>query len=126
MTAGHPVGQWTSSWKYGVKMAGVNDSASITTPAGGEIATMKAKDDMTALGFKGDQVEECLQWVDPGLGRDKVCKKRGMVANQEGVIQVPTKYIKGTKVGDKIQTVDDFPVESYKNKKLTALFGVAL
>ena len=129
------VDKWTFQWKYGVKMQGINDITAIQTPSMGEIATLKPKDDATAITFKGSQVEECLEWkdtnkvksVDNGnVSYEKVCKKRGMVADQTTAVEVPTKYLKGTKVGDKITIIHKFPVVSWKGKKLTALLGVPL
>ena len=126
---------WTFQWKYGVKMSGINEILAIQTPQGGEIATLKAKDDQTAITFKAGKVEQCLQWADTNqvhavnngnVQYEKVCKKRGMVADQEENVEAPTKYMKGAKVGDRIQIIGKFPVVTWKGKKLTSLLGVPL
>ncbi len=127
---------WRFSWKHGAKMSGVNDIAAIRTRSEGVVATLKVEGEVTKVSFKGDQVESCLQWKETGkptgvsaggqVQYEKVCKKRGMVDNQETAIESPTKYMAGVKPGDTFASVGDFPVVSWKGKKLTSLLGVAL
>lgn len=126
----------TSAWRHGVAMSGVNQHASIMTASEGVIGSMKADGDVTKVGFKGDKVEACLQWVDTNkvssvssggsVQYEKKCKKRGMVDNQTTAVEVPTRYLQGAKAGDNITIVRQFPVVSWKGKKLTMLLGVKL
>jgi hypothetical protein len=126
----------TYEWQYGVKMTGVNEIRAIQTPSTGVVGTVKAKGDVTTIGFKGDKVEVCLQWKDTNkitqvssggsVTYDKVCKKRGMVDNQVGEVEVPTKYSGGITPGVNTIVVGTFPVVAWKAKKLTGVLGIAL
>lgn len=127
----------TFQWKYGVQPAGTSVVAPIVTRNEGVIGKMKKKDDdFTTVSFKGDKVEKCLQWKETNkvtgvtaggnLQYDHVCLKRGMVDNQVGDTDVPTRYLTGAKAGDTFAEVNKFPVVAWKGKKLTMLFGVKL
>jgi hypothetical protein len=129
-------GNWMAgAWKHGVSMSGVSQHASIMTPSDGVIGSLKADGDVTKVGFKGDKVEACLQWVDTNkvssvnngnVQYEKKCKKRGMIDNMTTAVDVPTRYLQGAKVGDNITIVRQFPVVAWKGKKLTMLLGVKL
>lgn len=123
------------AWKHGVSMSGVSQHASIMTPSDGVIGTLKAEGDVTKVFFKGNKVESCLQWADSNKVKsvsggnvqyEKKCLKRGMIDNQTTAVEVPTRYLQGTKVGDNITIVRQFPVVAWKGKKLTMLLGVKL
>jgi hypothetical protein len=127
----------TFQWKYGVQPAGTSVVAPIVTRNEGVIGKLTKKDDdYTTVSFKGDKVESCLQWADTnrvssvdssgGVHYDKKCLKRGMIDNQVGASDVPTRYLTGAKVGDTFAEVNKFPVVAWKAKKLTMLFGVKL
>ena len=126
---------WEFQWRYGVKMALANDNAAIMTPKQGVVGSMKVDGDDTKISFKGDTVDECLQWketnkvqqVSPNgsVSYEKTCLKRGKVANQESAISIPTKYLGGISVGTSIQAVSEFPVAAWKGKTITGMFGVA-
>lgn len=127
----------TFQWKYGVQPAGTSVVAPIMTRNEGVIGKLTKKDDdFTTVSFKGDKVESCLQWADTnkvssvdssgGVHYDKKCLKRGMVDNQTGASDVPTRYLTGAKVGDSFAEVNKFPVVAWKGKKVTMIFGVPL
>jgi hypothetical protein len=127
---------WTFQWKYGAEMTGVRNIAAIMTRSEGVVGTLKVEGEVTKVAFKGDKVEACLQWKETNkptgvaaggqVTYEKVCKKRGMVDNQTTAVEVPTKYMTGVKVGDTFASVRQFPVVSWKGKKLTSLLGVPL
>ncbi|HEY1550815.1 MAG TPA: hypothetical protein VGG28_23460, partial [Kofleriaceae bacterium] len=92
----------STTWQGGTQLSGVNDIRKIMTPSHGVIAALKVKGDVTGIVFKGNQVEECLQWQETNrvsqvnngnVSYEKVCKKRGMVANQTTAVEVPSKYL---------------------------------
>ncbi|HEX3764848.1 MAG TPA: hypothetical protein VHW23_39400 [Kofleriaceae bacterium] len=122
-------------WKYGMTMPGANSIASIMTPGGGVVASMKPDGAMTRLSFQGNTVEECLEWVDTNriaqvtpngtVSYQKTCKRRGRVANQASAVSVPSKYLGGISIGVHVLTVDQFPVVAWKGKKITGVLGVA-
>jgi hypothetical protein len=125
----------STDWARGIQMAGVNDIRKITTPSQGVIGGLKVNGDVTGIVFKGNQVEECLQWQETNkvsqinngnVSYEKVCKKRGMVANQTTAAEAPSKYLAGVHVGDSITLVDDFPVVAWKGTKNTSVLGIAL
>ena len=126
--------EWTSPWHFSVEMKGINPIVAIQTPVMAVIGAIKPKDDTLVLTFKQDAVETCLQWdetnrihsVNNGnVSYEKVCRKRGMVANQEPAMEVPAKYFKGN-AGDTITVIDSFPVATWKNKKVLSILGVSL
>ena len=125
----------TFDWKNGIKMAGVNDNAAIETASRGTVASLKPNGDTTSITFKGNMVESCLQWAETNrvsqvtnssVSYEKVCKKRGMIPNQQTPVEVPSKYLSGVKVGDDITIVHGFPVIAWKGSKNTAVLGVSL
>ncbi|HSD86689.1 MAG TPA: hypothetical protein VLB44_04215 [Kofleriaceae bacterium] len=105
----------------------------MTTPNHGVVSKIKKDGDMLVVSFKGDQVETCLHWVetrkvtgyaangDPTYQR--VCKKRGMVDNQEGDTPVFSKFAAGIAPGTGVITVDGYPACTYKNKKFVSVLG---
>jgi hypothetical protein len=123
-------------WKYGMTMPGANSITAIMTPGGGAVATMKPDGGVTKITFKGDTVDSCLEWVETNrvaqvtpngsVSYQKVCKKRGQVANQSSAVNVPSKYLGGIAVGVSILTVDQFPVVAWKGKKITGVLGIAM
>jgi hypothetical protein len=126
----------TFEWKYGMTMPGANSITAIMTPGGGVVGAIKPDGDAVKISFKGDSVEECLEWQDTNriaqvtpngsISYQKVCKKRGQVANQASAITTSSKFVGGISVGTEIITVDQFPVAAWKGKKLTGVLGVAL
>ncbi|HEX8109456.1 MAG TPA: hypothetical protein VF516_17115 [Kofleriaceae bacterium] len=60
------------------------------------------------------------------MSYQKVCKRRGRVANQASAVSVPSKYLGGISVGVHLLTVDQFPVVAWKGKKITGVLGVAM
>ena len=123
-------------WKYGMTMPGANSITAIMTPGGGAVAAMKPDGGVTKITFKGDTVDACLEWVETNrvaqvtpngsVSYQKVCKKRGQVANQSSAVNVPSKYMGGIAVGVSILTVDQFPVVAWKGKKITGVLGIAM
>jgi hypothetical protein len=129
------IGKMNFDWKYGIKMAGINDIKKMMTPQQGVIASIKVDGDVAKVSFKGDTVEACLQWketnkvaqvVGGSVSYEKKCVKRGQVENQVGATDVPSKFLTGAKVGDEIIIVNGFPVVAWKGKAVTALFGIAM
>lgn len=124
--------------KYEVKLDGVNEIRQIQTPNEGVIANVKPDGEESLVSFKGNQVEACLQWVETNkvsqvspngtVSYDKVCKKRGMIDNQETAAKVSAKMTTGLKPGLNVSIVAGVPVVVWdeKAKKLIALFGVPL
>jgi hypothetical protein len=126
----------TWKWKNSkIQLEGLNEIAPIMTPAQGTIATAKADGDVTKITFKGDTVDSCLEWKttkkvqsvasNGDIQYEKVCAKRGHVANQENDTSVATKFAAGLKPGVDVLLVDNFPVTAWKAKKFVAVFGVA-
>jgi len=123
-----------SSWKDDqIKMENVNDIAPIMTPVQGTVSKVKADGDVVHISFKGDSVDACLEWKttnriqsyaangDPMY--EKVCKKRGKVANQENDAQVSSKFATGIAPGTSVLIVFKFPVTVWKAKKFVAVLG---
>ncbi len=125
-----------SNWKLGIRLPEPSFVLAIQTAGGGVVASMKPDGDVTKISFKGDTVDACLQWketskvaqVSPNgsVSYEKVCKKRGQIANEASAVSIPTKYIAGIAPGVQITTVHDFPVVAWKGKKVTAVLGIAL
>jgi hypothetical protein len=123
-------------WKYGLAMPGAGETTAIMTPSSGIVASLKAGDGTTTkISFKGNTVEECLEWVDTNrisqvspngtISYQKNCKRRGQVANQTTAVDVPSKYLGGVSPGVNIVTVHQFPVVAWKGNQLTGVLGVA-
>ncbi len=123
-------------WKYGMTMPGANSITAIMTPGGGVVAGMKPDGAVTRISFRGDTVDECLEWVDTNrvaqvtpngsVSYQKVCKRRGRVANQASAVNVASKYLGGISAGVHLLTVDQFPVVAWKGKRITGVLGVAM
>jgi len=123
--------KWSNSR---ISVEGLDERAAIMTPAQGNVASIKADGDLTKISFKGDTVDACLEWKttkkvqsvapngDPVY--EKVCAKRGEVANQENDTAIATKFAVGIKPGVDVLLVDNFPVTAWKGKKFVAVFGV--
>jgi len=111
-------------WKYGMSMPGVSSIAPIMTPGGGVVGALKPDGDAVQISFKGNSVEECLEWQDTNrvsqvspngtISYQKVCKKRGNVANQASAVTTSSKFLGGITVGTEIVTVDQFPVVAWR------------
>jgi len=103
------------------------------TPVQGTVSKVKADGDVVHISFKGDSVDACLEWKttnriqsyaangDPMY--EKVCKKRGKVANQENDAQVSSKFATGIAPGTSVLIVFKFPVTVWKAKKFVAVLG---
>ncbi len=123
-------------WQYGLTMPGANAITAIMTPGGGVVGSIKPDGDAVHINFKGNSVEECLEWQDTNriaqvtpngsISYQKVCKQRGRVANQASGVTTSAKFLGGIAVGAEIITVDQFPVAAWKGKKLTGVLGIAL
>jgi hypothetical protein len=122
---------WSREW---VKVDGINDISKMMTPAQGTVATAKPDGDVTKITFKGDTVDACLEWKTTnriqsyGANGDpmyeKVCKKRGQVANQESATEISTKFAAGIKPGVDVLIVYKFPVTTWQKGKFVSVFGV--
>jgi hypothetical protein len=120
---------------YHAKFEGINDTAQIMTPAEGAVGKVKVDGDVAKIDFKGDKVEACLQWVETkkvqsvspngDVQYEKQCKKRGMVENQTGSVEVSSKFTAGLKPGVQVAVIYKVPVVVWTGKKFVALFGVA-
>jgi hypothetical protein len=120
------------------RVDGVGDGSftGMVTPQEGVIGKVQKDDDMLKLSFKGDEVDACLQWVDTrkvqsvgpngDVTYEKVCKKRGKVANQENDVQVAPKFADGLKPGVSVLLIEGFPVTAWKGKQFVAVFGVTM
>lgn len=120
-----------------IRPANADFRLAIITAWTGEIGTVKANGDTIHVEFKGDEVESCLNWkqtnkvVSYQNGSpiyDKVCTKRGMVANQENPVDIPKQWAAGVVPGNGMLLVNGFPVDVWnkKKKKIIAMFGVAI
>lgn len=123
-------------WKYGMAMPGAGETTAIMTPSHGIIASLRPGDGgTTKVAFKGNTVEECLEWVDTNrisqvspngsISYQKNCKRRGQVANQTTAVDVPSKYLGGVSPGVNIVIVHQFPVVAWRGNQLTGVLGVA-
>lgn len=129
-----PMWQQIGSGTETCKVQGINDIAPIMTPNHGVIGKVKVDGDVAMISFKGDSVEECLQWADTNKVQsvnngnvmyEKKCLKRGKVANQENDTEVPAKFVAGLKAGVSVLIVYNMPVTAWSGKKFVAIFGVA-
>jgi hypothetical protein len=126
-----------SSWRRAqIKVTSINDIKAIMTPRQGTIAGVKhdKETDATKISFKGDTVDACLNWkttnriqsraVNGDPIYERVCTKRGKVANQEEATEVPTRFADGLAAGVDVMIVGGFPVTAWKAGKFVAVLGV--
>ncbi|MFT3697514.1 MAG: hypothetical protein QM831_30505 [Kofleriaceae bacterium] len=113
----------------------VNMVRMMQTPVHGQIGKVKTEGDIAKIVFKADKVESCLEWANTnriqthdGNGNaiyEKTCKKRGMVDNDEGTVEIPGKFTAGLKGGEQVLIVSSIPVCSWTGKAFNSIFGVA-